>query len=93
MNKTQYKPSPTILLKENVYIDNSIFMEFVDDIATQITELVFKDETTIEVKDGLSDSTAIIFTDDAQDYYNDKYNEIETMLNNTLNIYSKNELF
>ena len=88
MNKTQYKPSSTTLSKGNVYIDNSIFMEFVDDIATEMTELMFQDETTIEVRDGLSDSMVTIFTDDAQDYYNDKYDEVETMLNNTLRVYS-----
>jgi len=88
MNKTQYKPSSTTLSKGNAYIDNSIFMEFVDDIATQITEIAYKGEATIEIQDGLSDDTCIVFTEEAQDFYNEKYDEVETMLNNTLRVYS-----
>ena len=75
-----------------IYIDNSTFMEFVDEIATQMTEIAFKDKTTIEIQDGLSDGVAIVFTDEAQDYYNERYEEVETMLNKTLNIHS-NEHF
>ena len=75
MNKTQYKPSSTTLSKGNAYIDNSIFMEFVDDIATEMTELMFQEDSDY-------------LLEDAQDYYNDKYDEIETKLNNTLRVYS-----
>tara|TARA_B100001093_G_scaffold248555_1_gene237972 strand:- start:5229 stop:5510 length:282 start_codon:yes stop_codon:yes gene_type:complete len=88
MNKTQYKPSSTTLSKGNAYIDNSIFMEFVDDIATQMTEIAYKGKATIEIQDGLSDDTCIVFTEEAQDFYNERYDEIETMLNNTLRVYS-----
>jgi len=88
MNKTQYKPSSTTLSKGNAYIDNSIFMEFVDDIATQMTEIAYKGKATIEIQDGLSDDTCIVFTEEAQDFYNEKYDEVETMLNNTLRVYS-----
>tara|TARA_R110000803_G_scaffold19478_1_gene50930 strand:+ start:110 stop:301 length:192 start_codon:yes stop_codon:yes gene_type:complete len=56
-------------------------MELVDEIATEMTEMMFGDDTTIEVQDGLSDGIAIIFTDEAQDYYNDKYDEIEERFN------------
>jgi hypothetical protein len=81
-----------------IYIDNSTFMEFVDEIATQMTEIAYIDPTDgsciayKEIQDGLSDGVAIVFTDEAQDYYNEKYDEVETMLNNTLNIHSNNEL-
>ena len=75
-----------------IYIDNSTFMEFVDDIATQMTEIAYKGKATIEIQDGLSDHTCIVFTDEAQDYYNEKYDEVETLVNNTLNIHSNNEL-
>jgi len=88
MNKTQYKPSSTTLSKGNVYIDNSIFMEFVDDIATEMTEIAYKGKATIEIQDGLSDDTCIVFTEEAQDFYNERYDEVETMLNNTLRVYS-----
>ena len=80
-----------------IYIDNSRYMEFIDDIATQMTELAYIDTDGScmaykEIQDGLSDDTCIVFTDDAQDFYNDRYDEVETMLNKTLNIYSNNEL-
>jgi|5_EtaG_2_1085323.scaffolds.fasta_scaffold14809_3 hypothetical protein len=88
MNKTQYKPSSTTLSKGNAYIDNSIFMEFVDDIATEMTEIAYKGKATIEIQDGLSDDTCIVFTEEAQDFYNERYDEVETMLNNTLRVYS-----
>tara|TARA_R110002012_G_scaffold3623_1_gene17016 strand:+ start:808 stop:1056 length:249 start_codon:yes stop_codon:yes gene_type:complete len=75
-----------------IYIDNSTFMEFVDEIATQMTEIAYKGKATIEIQDGLSDHTCIVFTDEAQDYYNEKYDEVETLVNNTLNIHNNNEL-
>ena len=75
-----------------IYIDNSTFMWFVDEIATQMTEIAFKDKATIEIQDGLSDGVAIVFKDEAQDFYNERYDEVETMLNKTLNIHS-NEHF
>ena len=75
-----------------IYIDNSTFMEFVDDIATKMTEIAYIGTTYEEIQDGLSDDTCIVFTDEAQDFYNERYDEVETMLNNTLNIHSNNEL-
>ena len=80
-----------------IYIDNSKYMEFVDDIATKMTEIAYVDPTDgscisyKEIQDGLSDDTCIVFTDEAQDYYNERYDEVETMLNKTLNIHSNNE--
>ncbi len=67
-----------------IYIDKSRYMEFIDDIATQLTELNFHDETFWY--DAEQNQTT--FTEDAQDFYNERYGEIETMLNETLNIYS-----
>ncbi len=70
-----------------VYIKDSKFMEFVDEMATQLTELNFHEETFVEVQDGLSDGTCIVFTEDAQDFYNERYDEIETMINNMMGVY------
>ena len=76
-----------------IYIDNARYMEFIDEMATQITIQRFGEDTYEEVReDGLSDDTCTIFTDDAQDFYNERYDEVETMLNKTLNIHSNNEL-
>ena len=71
-----------------IYIDNSSYMEFIDEMATQITIQRFGEDTYEEVQDGLSDGMATIFTDDAQDFYNEQYDWAETVLNNTLNIHS-----
>lgn len=77
---------------KKIYINNSKLMEFIDDISTEATLEAFKDTAEIEINDGLSDSKCIVFTELAQDYYNDFYNGVETSLNNILNIYSDNEL-
>tara|TARA_R110001583_G_scaffold21580_4_gene82014 strand:- start:312 stop:608 length:297 start_codon:yes stop_codon:yes gene_type:complete len=74
------------------YIDNSRFMEFIDELATQITEMNFGADTTREIKDGLSDGYVTIFTDEAQEYYNEMYEEYEMMANNIMGVYSNNEL-
>jgi len=73
-----------------IYIDNSRFMGFVDAIATNFTELNYGADTWKEVQDGLSKNTCIVFTEEAQEYYNDVYDEVETMLNNMLDIHSNN---
>jgi hypothetical protein len=75
-----------------IYIDNSRFMEFIDELATQITEMNFGADTTREIKDGLSDGYATIFTDEAQEYYNEMYSEYEMMANNIMGVYNDNEL-
>ena len=69
------------------YIENSRFMEFVDEMATQLTELNFHDETFV------SDETdELTFTEDAQEFYNERYDEVENMLNVFMGVYSDNEL-
>ena len=72
-----------------IYIDNSKFMEYIDELATRITEERFGEET-FESKD--STDTTFGFTDEAQDFYNDVYNEYETLTNNLLDVYSSAEL-
>ena len=71
---------------KKIYVDNSRFMELVDEIATQLTELKLGEETYGELPSG-----AIIFGDDAQDYYNGTYDEIEELINNTINVFSNND--
>lgn len=80
-----------------IHVNNSKYMEFIDDIATQMTEMAYIDTDGSciaynEIQDGLSDGVAIVFTEEAQDYYNEKYDEVETMLNRTLNIHSNEHL-
>tara|TARA_R110002012_G_scaffold86137_1_gene214255 strand:- start:3 stop:251 length:249 start_codon:yes stop_codon:yes gene_type:complete len=75
-----------------IYIDNSSYMEFIDEIATQMTELNFHEDTFRSVQSDGDGGVEYMFTDDAQDFYNERYDEVETMLNKTLNIHSNNEL-
>ena len=67
-----------------IYIDNSKFMEFVGTIATDYTTLNYGADTWVETEDSLE------FSEEAQEYYNDVYDEVETMLNNMLDIHSNN---
>lgn len=75
--------------KGKVYIDNSLLMELIDEIATQITETEFKEHAYKPTPVGLLQGQS--FTEDAQDYYNGTYDEVEGMINNITNIYSNND--
>ena len=63
--------------------ENSRFMELVDAIATQITEMNFGQDTYVEVKI-FEGNYEMRFTEEAQDYYNEMYDEYETRINNYL---------
>ena len=76
-------------MKEEVsrkYIDNGSFMEFISEMATKITEVNFGADTWVE------DDTGMSFSEEAQDYYNEKYDDYEMMANNIMGIYSINDL-
>tara|TARA_R100001463_G_scaffold81195_1_gene135748 strand:+ start:221 stop:469 length:249 start_codon:yes stop_codon:yes gene_type:complete len=66
-------------------IPNEKWMEFIDEITTQMTEITFN-EPYREIKNDLDNHTRFIFTDEAQDFYNERYDEVETLLENTLDI-------
>ena len=70
---------------KKTHIKNSRFMEFIDEMATQITEMNFGQETFELAKDGMIASESdFVFTEEAQDYYNEVYDEYETLINNYL---------
>ena len=75
-----------------IYIENSRFMEFIDEIATRITEEKFGEETWTEGSSEENQSDTMIFNEDAQDYYNEAYDEYESIANRLLGVYSNNEL-
>ena len=56
-------------------------MEFIDEIATQLTELNFH-ENTFEVigEKGIN----LKFTEEAQDFYNERYDEVESLYINLI---------
>ena len=68
-----------------IYIDNAKYMEFIDEITKQITEERFGEEM-YEIKDSTDDSFGL--REEAQNFYNERYDEVETILNRTLNIHS-----
>ena len=69
-------------MTDKIYIDNSRFMELIDELATQITEMKFGEDTYRAV------GHDVVMWDDAQEYYNEKYDEYEGLFNNIANIYS-----
>ena len=71
---------------KKTYINNSYFMEFVDEIATQLTELNFHEET-FEM-DNKTDKLS--FTPESLEFYNDRFDEIERMANKIMGVYSDN---
>ena len=76
-----------------IYIENSKFMEFIDELATQITEMNYGAETYKDEDKLIENGESVItFTDEAQDYYNEMYDEFETLTNNMLGVYSNTEL-
>ena len=65
---------------KKIYLDNHIFMELIGELATNITEMNFGAETYNGVEG---------FTDEAQEYYNETYDQYETLFNNFAKIYPK----
>ena len=70
-------------MKNKIYIDNSRFMELIDEIVTQITEAEVKEQTS-----KLNENGDCVLQGEAQDFYNEKYDEYEGLFNNIANIYS-----
>ena len=78
-------------------IPNEKWIEFVSEIATQLTELnfhedtfVLEDETDVKLMSNVIHQT-YRFTDKAQDFFNERYDEVETLLENTLDITNDKE--
>ena len=72
-------------IKHKIYIDNSRFMEFVDEMATQITEMTFGENTwSCYRKYG----GEFKMKDEPKDFYDLRYSEIEDMINNIMGVYS-----
>jgi len=72
-------------MNNKIHIDNSQFMELIDTLATQITEMKFGEGNFGE--DGFGDEVHFR----VMKYYNETYDEYEGLFNNIANIYSDNE--
>ena len=59
-------------MEKKIYIKNERFMEFIDELATEFTQMRFGEETyeKIKIYEG---SYETHFTYEAQNYYNEKY--------------------
>tara|TARA_R100001082_G_scaffold57951_1_gene32008 strand:+ start:525 stop:767 length:243 start_codon:yes stop_codon:yes gene_type:complete len=75
-----------------IYIENSKFMEFIDEIVTRIVEERFGEEAYTEGSLQENEDGFMIFNENAQEFYNEAYDEYETLANNLLGVYSNNEL-
>ena len=75
-------------LTEKTYVDDSRFMEFIDEIATQITEMNFGNDTfnMDEERDELG------FTKESKEYYDEVYAEYEMMANNIMGVYKYQDM-
>jgi hypothetical protein len=58
-------------------------MEFIDEIATQITEERFGEET-FGYSSEIGQENTLMFTEKAYDFYNERYDEIETLYINLI---------
>jgi hypothetical protein len=76
-------------MKENEYEIDGVWkqiqpneMEFIDEIATQLTELNFHENTFVPTPVGLLQLPK--FTEEAQDFYNERYDEVESLYINLI---------
>lgn len=67
----------------DIRIDNSRYMECVDELATQITEMNFGADTYGESSE-VGQENVMMFTEEAQDYYNEKYDEYDSLINESI---------
>jgi hypothetical protein len=70
-----------------ILVSDSSFLECVDELATQITEMNFGEDTYTENKifEGKYET---VMTEDAQDYYNEKFDNYEDLINKYLNVWN-----
>jgi hypothetical protein len=76
-------------MKENkILVSDSRFLECVDKLASQITEMNYGADTYAESSE-VGQEGELMFTEEAQDYYNEMFDEYKTLLNTTLNVWNK----
>jgi hypothetical protein len=68
------------------YVDNSVFIETVSEITAQVVTSQFGGTETEQNEVGETR-----YTETAQDFFNEKYDEIEYLLNNIMGVYSDTE--
>ena len=63
-------------------------MEFLDEVATQMTELYFQEDTFAPSSE-VGQENVLMFTEEAQDFYNEKYDELEALYDSINNRFNK----
>ena len=86
-NNVVIKPTT---MENNTYINHSKFIEFIDELAIQFTEKEFGEET-YAYSNEVGKEDVLMYQEDAYNYYNQKYDEIETMANKIMGLYTDNE--
>jgi len=71
-----------------ILVNNSDFFECVNELTTQITEMNYGADTYAESSE-VGQEGVMMFTEEAHEYYNEKFDEYETILNNILNVWDK----
>ena len=66
-------------MKNELRIDNSVYMEYIDKLASQITEMNYGADTYAESSE-VGQVGELMFTEEAQDYYNEKYDEYDILI-------------
>lgn len=66
-------------------IPNEKWMEFISEIATQLTELNFHEDTFAPSSE-VGQEHVLMFTEEAHDFFQERYDEVETLLENMLDI-------
>jgi len=72
-----------------ILVSDDAFLSCVDELATQITEMNYGAEAYDRVDNTHDGGTHIVFTEEAQDYYNEMFSEYEELINATLNVWNK----
>ena len=80
----------SITMDNNTYINHSKFIEFIDELAIQFTEKEFGEET-YAYSNEVGKEDVLMYQEDAYNYYNQKYDEIETMANKIMGLYTDND--
>ena len=83
---------------DKILVSDSKFLECVDEIAIQITEMNFGADTWVEAGGYMMGVTisgetikpkGLKLSKEAQEFYNDKFDEYEDLINNKLNVWNK----
>ena len=70
---------------KKVYVENSAYMEFICEVATQIVVQRFGEDTFTDTSEGTK------FGDEPQDFFNEQYDEVETLMNKIMRVHGEKE--